>query len=122
MCRIFYFSLLIILVRVTAQENLTYQKPPEEILNLVDVDLPPRVLMDENKNYMVCIYRDAYKTIKELSEEEMRLAGLRINPKTNIGNRTNYYKDIKIANLRRKNSTLKQVRGLPTEPRLSNFI
>tara|TARA_B100000315_G_scaffold237762_1_gene254859 strand:+ start:61 stop:2469 length:2409 start_codon:yes stop_codon:yes gene_type:complete len=122
MCRIFYFSLLIILVRVKAQENLTYQKPPEEILNLVDVDLPPRVLMDENKNYMVCIYRDAYKTIKELSEEEMRLAGLRINPKTNIGNRTNYYKDIKIANLRRKNSTLKQVRGLPTEPRLSNFI
>ena len=122
MCRIFYFSLLLILVRVTAQENLTYQKPPEEILNLVDVDLPPRVLMDENKNYMVCIYRDAYKTIKELSEEEMRLAGLRINPKTNIGSRTNYYKDIKIANLRRKKTVLRRVRGLPTEPRLANFI
>ena len=122
MYRIFYLSLLIILARIIAQENLNYQQPPNEILNLVDVKLPPRVLMDENKKYMVCVYRDAFKTIKELSEKEMRLAGLRINPKTNIGSRTNYYKDIKIANLRRKKTVLRKVRGLPTEPRLANFI
>ena len=122
MYRIFYLSLLIILARIIAQENLDYQQPPNEILNLVDVKLPPRVLMDENKKYMVCIYRDAFKTIKELSEKEMRLGGLRINPKTNIGSRTNYYKDIKIANLRRKKTVLRRVRGLPTEPRLANFI
>ena len=122
MYRIFYLSLLIILARIIAQENLNYQQPPNEILNLVDVKLPPRVLMDENKKYMVCIYRDAFKTIKELSEKEMRLAGLRINPKTNIGSRTNYYKDIKIANLRRKKTVLRRARGLPTEPRLANFI
>ena len=122
MYRIFYLSLLIILARIIAQENLDYQQPPNEILNLVDVKLPPRVLMDENKKYMVCIYRDAFKTIKELSEKEMRLAGLRINPKTNIGSRTNYYKDIKIANLRRKKTVLRRARGLPTEPRLANFI
>ena len=122
MYRIFYLSLLIILARIIAQENLNYQQPPNEILNLVDVKLPPRVLMDENKKYMVCIYRDAFKTIKELSEKEMRLAGIRINPKTNIGSRTNYYKDIKIANLRRKKTVLRRVRGLPTEPRLANFI
>ena len=73
MYRIFYLSLLIILARIIAQENLNYQQPPNEILNLVDVKLPPRVLMDENKKYMVCIYRDAFKTIKELSEKEMRL-------------------------------------------------
>ena len=88
MYRIYCFSLLIILANVKAQENLTYQKPSDEILNLVDVTLPPRVVMDESKKYMVCIYRDAYKTIKELSEQEMRLGGLRINPKTNIGSRT----------------------------------
>ena len=122
MYRIFYLSLLIILARIIAQENLNYQQPPNEILNLVDVKLSPRVLMDENKKYMVCIYRDAFKTIKELSEKEMRLGGLRINPKTNIGSRTNYYKDIKIANLRRKKTVLRRARGLPTEPRLANFI
>ena len=122
MYRIIYLSLLIILARIIAQENLNYQQPSNEILDLVDVKLPPRVLMDENKKYMVCIYRDAFKTIKELSEKEMRLAGLRINPRTNIGSRTNYYKDIKIANLRRKKTVLRKVRGLPTEPRLANFI
>ena len=122
MYRIYCFSLLIILANVKAQENLTYQKPSDEILNLVDVTLPPRVLMDDSKKYMVFIYRDAYKTINELSEQEMRLGGLRINPKTNIGSRTNYYNNIKIKNLRRKSSNLKQVRGLPIEPRLANFI
>ena len=34
---------------------------------------------------MVYLYRDNYKTIEQLSEKELRLAGLRINPKKNIG-------------------------------------
>ena len=80
---------------LNAQEDLSYQSPPEKILELVDVALPPRVLIDEKKEYMVYLYRDNYKTIEQLSEKELRLAGLRINPKKNIGSRVNYYSDIK---------------------------
>ena len=74
-----------------AQEDLFYQKPPKEILELIDVSLPPRVLVDESKSYMIYLYRDNYKTIEELSEKEMRLAGLRINPQKNIGSRVSKY-------------------------------
>ncbi|MET6991827.1 alpha/beta hydrolase family protein [Sediminicola arcticus] len=102
-----------------SQESLTYQKPSKEILNLVDAPMAPTVLITDNGNHMVMLYRDAYKTIEELSEDELRLAGLRINPKTNIGSRTNYYNNIKI-----KATTASQeiqVSGLPENPRLANF-
>ena len=37
---------------IKSQENYSYQKPPKEILELVDVTLPPRVLIDENKTFI----------------------------------------------------------------------
>ena len=79
-----------------AQVNLEYQKPPQEILELVDVQRAPTVVMAKKGDIMLQLYRDSYKTIAELSEEELRLAGLRINPKTNIGSRTTFYTDVKI--------------------------
>ncbi len=111
---IFCFS-----VQLTAQENLKYQKPPKEILELVDVPRAPSVLIDDKGEYMVLRFRDSYKSIAELSEKELRLGGLRINPKTNIGSRTTYYNNIKVKKLLSKEET--QVTGLPKNPRLANF-
>ena len=70
---------------------------------------------------MIYLYRDTYKTIEELSEKEMRLAGLRLNPKTNIGSRVNYYKNIKISYLKKKKSKPKQIKGMPSNPRIANI-
>jgi len=115
-------SLLFILFGFTlifAQESTTYQQPPKEILDLVDAPLAPRVLLDDKAENVVLLYRDAYKSISELSETELRLAGLRINPVTNIGSRTNYYNNIKVKKATADNAT--QVTGLPENPRLSNF-
>ncbi|MEN8249897.1 MAG: S9 family peptidase, partial [Bacteroidota bacterium] len=108
-------------IQVSAQENINYQKPPEEILKLVDVELAPSVLIDDKNSSMVLRYRDSFKSIAELSEKELRLAGLRINPKTNIGSRTTYYKNIKVVDLKGKNGDTKQVANLPANARLANF-
>ena len=117
-------SLLILFVFVSAflsaQEKLTYQEPPKEILELVNAPLAPTVVIDSKGENVVLLYRDAYKTIDELSETEMRLAGLRINPKTNIGSRTNYYNNIKVKKASDKDAS--QVKGLPKKARLSGFI
>ncbi|QCX36954.1 S9 family peptidase [Aureibaculum algae] len=118
---IIYAFLLLFIIKVNAQVNVTYQKPSKEILDLVDVPLAPSVIMDANKSIMVFLYRDAFKTIAELSEDELRLGGLRINPKTNIGSRTNYYNNIKMKSLSNKNAELIQVSGLPENPRIANF-
>ncbi len=120
MKRIVFLLCLCFTLSLSAQENLSYQKPPKEILDLVDVSLSPSVLMDNNYEFAVLRYRDAYKTIAELSEVEMRLGGLRINPKTNIGSRTNYFNDLKILNIKEGSKEV-QVKGLPEAARLANF-
>ena len=102
-----------------AQVDKNYQKPPKEILDLVEAPPAPSVIIDDKGENVVLLYRDSYKSIQELSETEMRLGGLRINPKTNIGSRTNYYNNIEVKKATDKES--KQVSGLPENPRLSNF-
>ncbi|GAA4271828.1 prolyl oligopeptidase family serine peptidase [Aquimarina gracilis] len=102
-----------------AQEKLEYQKPSKEILELVDVSLAPIVRTDSKGENFIFLYRDNYKTISELSEKEMRLAGLRINPKTNISSRANYVNNIKVKKLSDKEAV--QVKGLPQNPRITNF-
>lgn len=117
-----FFSLIVVTcLFAEGQENLDYQKPPQEILDLVDVPLAPSVMMDEERDWMVMLYRDAFKTIEALSQPELRLAGLRINPVTHISSRTNYYKSIRLKNLRAKQSEIMQVTGLPEHALLANF-
>lgn len=102
-----------------AQENLGYQQPPSEIKELVDVPLAPAVVIDSKAEQVVLLYRDPFKSIAELSEKELRLGGLRINPITNIGSRTTYYNNIKVKTTKERDP--REVQGLPTEGRFSNF-
>jgi dipeptidyl aminopeptidase/acylaminoacyl peptidase len=104
-----------------SQENINYQVPSSEILDLVEYDRPPTVTYDNDKNFMLFLYRDNYKSIEDLSEEELRLAGLRINPKTNIGSRITYYNNIKIKNLKNKRSEIEDIIGIPSNPKIANI-
>ena len=112
---LFFFSI------IKAQENYSYQKPPKEILELVDVRLPPRVLIDDNRSYIVYLYRDSYKSISELSDPEIKLAGLRLNPNSNSRSRTNYYNNIMISKINQIGKGARQVKGLPELPKLANI-
>ena len=106
---------------IKSQESYSYQEPPKEILELVDVTLPPRVLIDGNKTHMIYLYRDSYKSINELSTPEIKLAGIRLNPNSNNRSRFNYYNNIMISKLDQKDSNAKQVKGLPKLPKLANI-
>jgi len=116
-----FILMLMFAASLAGQQNLDYQKPPKEILELVDVPLAPSVIMDDDKEVMLLLYRDAYVSIGELSRDEMRLAGLRIDPVTNIGSRERYFNSLKIQRLDGSDAQPVQVQGLPPSPRLSNF-
>ena len=94
-----------------AQENITYQKPSAEILKLADFQRAPSVMMDSKKNWMVFSYRNTYKTLEDLNQEEVKLGGLRINPVTNISSSVTYVNNLKVRKL--KDKTEIQVKGLP---------
>ena len=106
---------------IKSQGNYSYQKPPSEILELVDITLPPRVLIDENKNFMIYLYRNSYKSIDELSSPEIKLAGLRLNPNSSSRSRTNYYNNIMISKMDQIDKSAKQIKGLPKNPKLANI-
>ena len=104
-----------------SQENIPYQKPSSEILELVEFDRPPAVIYDDDKNYLVFLYRDNYKSIEELSNKELRLAGLRINPNTNIGSRVNYYNNMRIKNFDTNLDEPSSIKGMLTNMKISNL-
>ncbi|MBB4078400.1 dipeptidyl aminopeptidase/acylaminoacyl peptidase [Lewinella aquimaris] len=112
---------LLLCTCVRAQEKLNYQEPPREILELVDVTAAPTVLMDHERETMLLLYRDPYKRIAELSETELRLGGLRIDPATNIGSRTNYYNDVKIRAVAADPGSERALAGLPADARIANL-
>lgn len=104
---------------LSAQVDLSYQKPAQEILDLVDVPLPPSVVIDSKAENMILLYRDQFKSIAELSETELRLAGLRINPVTNIGSRSRYYNKVALQKVGEKQTV--EIKGLPEEYRVTNI-
>lgn len=114
-----YAFLVLLSLSVFAQGGLGYQEPPKQIKELVDAPLAPSVRIDNKGENVVLLYRNAYKTIAELSEEELRLGGLRINPVTNIGSRTTFYNNIKVK--KAFDQDAKQVSGLPENPRFAYF-
>jgi dipeptidyl aminopeptidase/acylaminoacyl peptidase len=112
------FSLALAFTSV-AQENITYQVPSAEILSLADYERAPSVSMDSKKEFMVLSYRNTYKSLDDLNQEEMRLGGLRINPVTNISSTVTYVNNLKVRKISDKQEV--QVKGLPENPRLSNM-
>lgn len=102
---------------INAQENLTYQKPPKEIMELFDYQRAPGVLMDEKKEILVFTYTNTYKTLDDLNQEEMQLGGLRINPVTNIASAITYINNLKVRKIKDKDAI--QVKGLPENPKIA---
>lgn len=119
MKKLLFVIVLFLSATINAQDNLTYQKPPKEILELAEAPLAPSMQMDDKGENFVFLYRSSFKSIEELSETEMRLGGLRINPKTNINSRQRYYNDIKVR-VGRNNKEVSPS-NLPENGRFSNF-
>ena len=100
-----------------AQENIKYQKPSAEILQLAEFERAPSVLMDSKKEWMIFSYRPTYKSLDDLNQDEMKLAGLRVNPVTNISSTMTFSNNLKIRKLKDKMEV--QVQGLPANPKIA---
>ncbi len=105
-------------IYVEGQTNLSYQLPHDDILKLADVTPAPLIRMNKEATLAMLLYRSNYKGIDELSEEEFRLAGLRINPKTNISSRARYYIDMRLLDV--ASGQEMKISGLPSKPRITN--
>ena len=60
-----------------------YQLPPKAIVDVLDAPPPPTVVMSPALNVMALLDRAGMPRIADLAEPMLRLAGVRVNPKTN---------------------------------------
>ena len=110
---------LMLPIFLVAQVDLQYQTPHKDIGVLADASPAPWMRINAEGTKAILLYRQAYKSIEELSETEMRLAGLRINPKTNISSRARYRYDMKVFDVATKKE--QPVAGLPENARMTNW-
>lgn len=101
------------------QSSFKYQQPHQDIAVLADAPPAPAIRLDKKAAKGVLMYRHAYRSIEELSEPELKLAGMRINPVQTITSRMTYYYNLKVLDV--ASGTEYQVKGLPSPARLSNF-
>jgi dipeptidyl aminopeptidase/acylaminoacyl peptidase len=81
---------LLSLTAVAQAQDVSYQTPPKAIADLVDAPLTPRVSLSSDGKWLALLAVQAMPTIAELSQPELRLAGLRINPRFNAPSRVSY--------------------------------
>ncbi|HEY2466238.1 MAG TPA: prolyl oligopeptidase family serine peptidase [Terracidiphilus sp.] len=85
---------------IFAQDNITYQKPPQAIVDLLEAPPTPQVVLSpqpaSGARTLLIEQPGGLLTIADLAQPELRLAGLRFNPKTNGPSRLPYIVSLKL--------------------------
>ena len=68
---------------VAAQEPTEYLTPPQEIVDILDAPPIPQVVESPTGDTVVLLTRPSLPSIQELAQPMLRLAGYRLNPRTN---------------------------------------
>src|SRR5271167_2086518 len=122
--RFFCFSLLLFfgatICAVEAQTSLKYQEPPKAIIDLVDARPTPIVEVSPGDGlggrWLLIEAISGLPSIADLAQPELRLAGLRFNPKTNGTSRGRYVTALSLKAL--PDGTERPIAGLPTETKI----
>lgn len=117
--RTILLGLLGLSLGLQAQAPEGYQMPPEPIASLVDAPSPPALSLNSSRDWMLLMQRPGYPAIAELSQPELRLAGLRMNPRTNGASRSYSYNGLLLRQLESERTFT--VTGLPEQPQIENL-
>jgi dipeptidyl aminopeptidase/acylaminoacyl peptidase len=109
-------TLLFVALNSSGQEALKYQLPPEEIVKIVDAPQTPVVSISPDKSTIILVVRPELITIRELSAEEFRIAGLRIDPAISGPSRQTYNRGFSLMNI--DGTNIREISGLPANPQL----
>ena len=70
---------------------MSYEMPPEELAAIVDAPLTPSFSIDPTRTVLLLMHRPGAPSIEEVSQSELRLAGLRLDPDVNGQSRVGFY-------------------------------
>lgn len=76
--------------------QVTYQKPPAEVLDILHAPVTPEVSLSPTREHLLLMGRERYPDIAELARPMLGLAGVRINPANSGPQRTPQYISISV--------------------------
>ena len=95
----------------------TYQTPPASISELLNAPSTPTVTFSKDGSLMLILSRSESPSIEDLAQPELRIAGIRINPRTSGPSRAGGSTNL----ILKKTATGEeiQVKGLPAKPKMN---
>lgn len=102
-----------------SQKQINYKTPPKEIVDLLDAQKTPKVLIDPTGQWLLQMGNPGLCSIQDLAQPELKIAGLRISPLINGKSRASYTDSLVLISLNSGKDYL--VKGLPQNSKLQNF-
>ncbi len=97
-----------------------YQQPPQPMIDMVDAPLVPETSLSPTNEWLMLLERPALPSVAELSQPELRLAGLRINPRNNDQSRNNNATNIRF--IRLSDRFERAIANLPANARIGEAL
>lgn len=98
--------------------DLPYQTAPAPLQQVLDAPFLPAFLLSPNQQHYLLLPQRSWPDLADLAEPELRLAGLRFNPRNVAPSRNGYYTGL---SLHRLGGSETPVTGLPEAARLANL-
>lgn len=121
MCRIqaLIFFLLFSIIILKAQNDGVYMKPSKKIIDIIEAESTPSASVNPGKTHV--LFRTPYvmPDIKDLSQVELGLAGITINPKNLGKSRPSFSKRLVIKEVETNNEI--EISGLPDNGKIESY-
>lgn len=111
MRKLLFIGVSFLSLYAVAQDAVSYQTPPQVIMDLALAKPTPQISVDKNGEWMLIIERNSYPTVEELGQPEVRVAGMRINPNNFSLSRQNFINNFTLKNIRTNKEY--KISGLP---------
>ncbi len=102
-----------------AQQDDVYQTPSKLIADLIDTPSPPSLRLSPDAKWLLLLERPKLPSIEQVAQKELRLAGIRINPRTNGASRSIHYTKLWLRPLS-ENKAYK-IKGLPRKAQIEHI-
>jgi len=113
-------ALFSLTVAAAAAAQDGYRQPPAPITQILDAERTPIVSVSPDRGTLLLLERYDMPSIAELAAPEARLAGLRINPRTNAASRGTTYKGLRLLRIAGGAVSAERRIAIPADARVSN--
>jgi dipeptidyl aminopeptidase/acylaminoacyl peptidase len=112
----FSLALAAILLASPVVAQTEYKRPPKELAEIVDALPTPLASLSPDGQSLLLVQQPALLTIADLSQPELKLAGVRFNPETHDQTRSLYFMSLTL--VRTATGESRPVTGIPVAARM----